>query len=419
TASNVIHLHDSVIVGGRGNRIGHAGAIGYETGHFIGGGVDNFISYEISYSTIAGGLENVAAGETTFIGGGAFNLVDWHGGGIGETIAGGEYNYITGALGYGTIAGGLSNSVLNDWAAIGGGENNTAAGPYSVVPGGLNNSAAGFSSFAAGHRAHADHWGTFVWADSSDSDFNSSGEDQFLIRATGGVGINATNPLVDLDVRGRSSVGSAFDPSTNTAGNVLNLQVGANSNGSANGISFYEDATGTGMKLGYDGSLMDDNNKLVMYGTGSEPRFVFENGGNLGLGVVNPSAPIQHASGASLSAGGVWQNASDVHRKTDFRPVNAAAVLDQLLALPLSSWRYKTEPAGVRHLGPTAQDFKEIFGLGEDDRSIGTVDIDGVALAAIQGMAEKLKQRDQEILELKQAVAELRGLLLARPAEQK
>ena len=65
-----------------------------------------------------------------------------------------------------------------------------------------------------------------------------------------------------------------------------------------------------------------------------------------------------------------------------------------------------------------AQDFHAAFGLGSDDRHIATVDEEGVALAAIQGLNLKLeetraesKAKNAEIDALKQSVAELRQLV--------
>ena len=43
-----------------------------------------------------------------------------------------------------------------------------------------------------------------------------------------------------------------------------------------------------------------------------------------------------------------------------------------------------------------AQDFHAAFGLGTDDKHIATVDADGVALAAIQGLNEKTEVRSQK-----------------------
>jgi hypothetical protein len=64
-----------------------------------------------------------------------------------------------------------------------------------------------------------------------------------------------------------------------------------------------------------------------------------------------------------------------------------------VLQLPMASWAYRNEPT-VRHLGPVAQDFHHAFGLGDSDRTISTVDADGVALAAIQGLNAKLEQEN-------------------------
>ena len=98
------------------------------------------------------------------------------------------------------------------------------------------------------------------------------------------------------------------------------------------------------------------------------------------------SAVISTSTGAMLTTGGVWQNASDVNRKHLFENVAGEDVLARLRTLPIRSWSYRAESDEVRHLGPTSQDFRRAFGLGSDDRSIGTVDADGVALAGVQAL---------------------------------
>ena len=52
--------------------------------------------------------------------------------------------------------------------------------------------------------------------------------------------------------------------------------------------------------------------------------------------------------------------------------------------MSIARWNFKGD-ANTTHLGPMAQDFHAVFGLGGDDKDIATVDADGVALAAIQG----------------------------------
>jgi len=77
----------------------------------------------------------------------------------------------------------------------------------------------------------------------------------------------------------------------------------------------------------------------------------------------------------------------------------------------------------VRHLGPTAQDFHAAFGLGESERTIATVDADGVALAAIQGLNQKLESelrvKEERLRTLETELAALKKLVtnLAGPAD--
>ena len=105
---------------------------------------------------------------------------------------------------------------------------------------------------------------------------------------------------------------------------------------------------------------------------------------------------------------------SDRNIKTDFTRLNPEEILAKLAGLPIQGWRYTNEVAGVRHVGPMAQDFKTAFGLGKDEKFIEFVDAQGVALAAIQGlnqkMGDQLKAKDAEIKQLQQNVAELRAM---------
>jgi hypothetical protein len=122
----------------------------------------------------------------------------------------------------------------------------------------------------------------------------------------------------------------------------------------------------------------------------------------------NPAA----SAGVSLAAGsGSWTSMSDRNAKENLVPVDGQAVLDKVVALPMATWNYKSQDATVRHLGPMAQDFKAAFGLGETDTGITSVDADGVALAAIQGLNQKLEQENaklrKELEQIKQFLQKL------------
>jgi len=113
--------------------------------------------------------------------------------------------------------------------------------------------------------------------------------------------------------------------------------------------------------------------------------------------------------------------------------VDAVAVLNKLSSIPLTRWNYKWESeTNTPHLGPMAQDFKAAFYPGRDDKSISTLEFDGVALAAIQGLNEKVEirsekaevrtrlleqqlgQKETEITELKQRLEALEQIILGR-----
>jgi hypothetical protein len=114
---------------------------------------------------------------------------------------------------------------------------------------------------------------------------------------------------------------------------------------------------------------------------------------------------IAGSGGVVLAPGaGTWSGLSDRNSKHGIEPVDSASILNGVLAMPIATWTYNSQEDKIRHMGPMAQDFYSAFSLGEDERRISTVDADGVALAAIQGLHEKM---ERENAELKQRNAEL------------
>jgi hypothetical protein len=133
-----------------------------------------------------------------------------------------------------------------------------------------------------------------------------------------------------------------------------------------------------------------------------------------GQAEYDPTKLINTAPGAYLSAGGAWTNASDSSLKENYAAVDGDAILTRLGSLPIRQWNYKAEDETVRHIGPTAQDFHDAFGLGADDKSLSTVDPVGVALAAIQQLhvtQQQLLDKAAEVDQLREEVSLLRARL--------
>jgi hypothetical protein len=244
-------------------------------------------------------------------------------------------------------------------SVVTGGSGNSASGFAATVPGGTGNSASGGWSFAAGDGAQAVHQGAFVWADSQGASYSSDLNNQFKIRAGGGV---------VMDVSGSSGLNPAALRVNSTSGNGVGLFV---SQTSSDATAVFTAAGAGDIIKGFSGS----------------------GGGNLAFEVVNNGTV--YTQGLALT--------SDRNAKEHFAAVNPAEILDKVAALTISEWNYIMDPAGQKHLGPVAQDFHAAFGLnGSDDKHISVVDENGVALAAIQGLNQKLNEKDSEIQKLKQ-----------------
>jgi len=205
--SPVFGSSPNVVAGFTGNSVAAT-----EVGQTIGGGgvLDSINETGNSFATVAGGGGNAALGVSSTVAGGAANRA------IGNTAS---------------IGGGLLNSAVGGDSVVGGGDSNTSLGRWSMVPGGLSNCAGGTGSWAGGLLAKVrignsatevgrgcggvansgdtdGDEGTFVWADFTSGAFASTGPNQFLVRAAGGMAVNTNTPSAGaaLTVNGTVSI---------------------------------------------------------------------------------------------------------------------------------------------------------------------------------------------------------------------
>jgi hypothetical protein len=101
-----------------------------------------------------------------------------------------------------------------------------------------------------------------------------------------------------------------------------------------------------------------------------------------------------------------------VRTKHAFRTLDGEDVLSRIAAMPVTEWSYKAQEPGIRHIGPTAQDFHAAFGLGEDPLRIGTLDADGVALAAVRALEARTRALQEEVEALRLRLDTLLGATL-------
>jgi len=103
---------------------------------------------------------------------------------------------------------------------------------------------------------------------------------------------------------------------------------------------------------------------------------------------------------------GSWSGYSDRNRKEEFRKLDVEEVLQKVSGFEITTWKYKMQNGSHRHLGCMAQDFYNAFHLNGpgNDTTINSLDIDGVNMAAIQGLknrTDNLKKVTDELLQAK------------------
>ena len=352
-----------------------------------------------SSSTIAGGDVNTTSGVSSTVGGGEFNTANSNF----STISGGNRNTASGSNS--TVSGGYDNTASNSYSTVGGGTGNAASGYSSTVSGGMDNCAGGHASWAGGTRSKVrsrsgstgdavcgsnsasgvGDGGTFVWADNTDTDFVSTGPNQFLIRADGGFSLNAPPPAFgpEFSIHGR-----ATDDGFGGFVEVMLVPTPALNGNTGEGIE---------IGVGKGGAGTNDASFRIAHRNGSSG-FAERLNLNSDGSVVIRSNTNGTNTGVSMAANaGAWSSLSDHRLKTAIVPVDAGAILDRVLDLPMATWSYIAQGEGIRHIGPMAQDFAAAFGLGENDTTISTIDADGVALAAIQGLNAKLEAENAAI----------------------
>jgi len=89
-------------------------------------------------------------------------------------------------------------------------------------------------------------------------------------------------------------------------------------------------------------------------------------------------------------------------------PADPRAILKKLSSLPIQTWNYKRDDPSTRHIGPMAQDFSRIFGVG-DHRGIHLTDALGVAYASIQALNQMAKERAVKISALRRELQKIQS----------
>lgn len=365
------------IGGGNANRI-------WANDATIGGGVGNEIHPNSRYSTVSGGVFNKVFGQSVIavIGGGQENTIGIES--SRSTIAGGFQNAISDRSWGSTIAGGWSHGINSNsiYSTISGGEQNGIGTNSPDAPlhveGGTDTSVSGGGYLVLGNKS-----GENISIDNNEiSARNNNGSDTLYLNVDSGpVAIGTGSAGTDYKVRvNGGSAGGAY---------IL-----AAASGTSPAVLRVQSSTGNGVALH---ATQGSTDATAVFGNSGS--------GNLIRGFSGPGAGnlVFYVDNEGDVYANTYNLTSDRDRKENFSDVDSQSVLQKVIDLPISQWNYKSD-ADTPHMGPMAQDFYAAFGVGPDDKHISTVDVDGVALAAIQGLnrklEDKLEQKNTEIAEI-------------------
>jgi hypothetical protein len=177
------------------------------------------------------------------------------------------------------------------------------------------------------------------------------------INSAGNVGIGTASPGRKMELSGTGNVGMKITDTSISASFLLYLR---NTNASLAGRQF---------------SIFDENAAV--------DRFVINNNGQIGFGgALAPTNPLEHGSGAKLTAAGVWTNASSRALKMNIRAVTAVEALRTLPGLKPVKYEYKAEP-GQTYVGFIAEDVPDLVAQN-DRKTLSPMDIVAVLTKVVQ-----------------------------------
>jgi len=306
-------------------------------------GDDNDRSDSAKFAAVGGGLYNKARASKTTIGGGWDNEASTSG----ATVGGGIGNEASGVTA--TVGGGDGNTASAGDSTVSGGIDNTASAEDSTVSGGIDNTASGTEATVGGgdsNTASGEH------ATVPGGEGNLASGDQSFAAGTWAAA-DANWSFVWNDGSGeQDSQGGPNDRFKATTSDDSGVVSGF--------AAFNVKATG-GVRF-----ITESDNSLVTY------------------------IPADSSG---------WSNASSRAVKTNIDPVDPEQALDGVDSMEVATWEYESEneETGTTHIGPMAEGFHDAFDVGNSDEHINSINADGVAFAAIQGLSQKLDEKDDRI----------------------
>jgi hypothetical protein len=198
------------------------------------------------------------------------------------------------------------------------------------------------------------------------------------ILPNGRVGIGTTSPTGGLDVR--STVGHEVVVRETIVGNAASI----NMQNTTRNWRLFSDAFPDAFLISPDGPGVADR-VFTMLGSS----------GNVGIGTENPTHPLEMGSGAHVTAGGVWTNASSRAYKENIRDLTSAEARTALDGLTPVRYNYKTD-ANEDYVGFIAEDVPALVAT-QDRKGLSPMDVVAVLTKIVQEQNERIAELEARL----------------------
>ena len=196
----------------------------------------------------------------------------------------------------------------------------------------------------------------------------TSGTNSQIFESGNQIGIGTTEPKQRLEVNGNIQI---HEQNSSVAGLIITQSSG---------------------ETGY---IMHNRASTLTIGAGSIDRITIDREGNVGFGVNRPLHPLEMASGAHVSSGGVWTNSSSRDKKENITDLGLEEALAALAQLEPVQFNYKIDEQ-ESYVGFIAEDVPELLASG-DRKSLSTMDIVAVLTKVIQAQQKKIEDLEARI----------------------
>ncbi len=146
---------------------------------------------------------------------------------------------------------------------------------------------------------------------------------------------------------------------------------------------------------GETGYIMHNRASTLTIGAGSIDRITIDRDGNVGFGVARPEHPLEMASGAHVTAGGVWTNRSSRESKENIAGLSDADALAAVMALEPVSFNYKVEQ-GENYIGFIAEEVPPLLASG-DGQSLSTMDVVAALTKVVQQQQQRIEALEAQL----------------------